>query len=146
MDNITKDELTSNLSNYFDPEKSNRLIESNESGARILYCLIIQYEYHSELGLDLAKLDEALYDSYKCYNPVKESDLELLIQDGFLIKEDGKYFIPRIRSRDKLRQEKENGQQFLFPDLMNARLNEGMKTRLDQSQVELIVNSFNYDS
>lgn len=108
VNGIIKDGLTSALSNYFDKEKTERLIESNEDGAWVLYCMLRHYEYNSMLGLDLDKLKNV-----GC-GTVEESTLELLIREGFLIKEGKEYFIPQIHFEEKLRQEKENGQQSLF--------------------------------
>ena len=122
MDGIIKAEIISTLFNYFDKEKSERLVESNGDVAGILYFIIKHYEHYPTSGLDLDKLETALYNLYEAYKTVKESDLELLIQEGFLIKEDGGYFITKLYYKEKLRQEKENGQQFLFPDLMKTRL------------------------
>ena len=115
MDGIIKAEIISTIFNYFDKEKSERLVESNGDVAGILYFIIKHYESHPISGLDLDKLETALYNLYEAYRTVKESDLELLIQEGFLIKEDDKYFVTKLYYKEKLRREKENGQQFLFP-------------------------------
>jgi len=124
MENVIKNGHISTISNYFGKEKTERLIASNENNAGILYCIIRYYKNHPRSGLDLEGVEKVCeYDEEldKVYF-VEESDLELLIQERFLIKEDEEYFIPDLHYKEKLRQEKENGQQFLFPDLMKARL------------------------